>query len=703
MAMLGPLPMARGMAGFCGGVALAAAVAGPTLAQQAAEPRLFVNPPQLLQSAPPAPLLLYSLPVGQSHAGTERAYELTIKYTEGELYDPANNRNQKVRLRSYVGPVDQSAGRPPFVAPLIDVAPGDTVRISLKNELPADASCTNGEGTPDSPHCFNGTNLHSHGLWVSPTGNSDNVLLSINPGVSFQYEYNIPADHPAGTFWYHPHRHGSTALQVGSGMAGALIIHGDRKPTPTVNGDLDTLLVSAAPGGKPFTDRTLVFQQIQYACVGPDGKIQYDAQGNIIWSCKPGEVGVVETYNQFGPSSWAASGRWTSVNGIVLPTFGDVEAGAVERWRLIHAGVRNTITVQFRKMKPGAAPAALQANLTKAQVSKLLDDVCTGDIIPYQVVAADGLTMERTLTTDEATLQPGYRYDLLTVFPEAGSYCLLEPSQPANGSVSRQDTGRSLLGFVTVSGSRKIPVQDLTKVLTETLVQSANANMPPDVREQIVRDLQYVDPATKKPEPRLTRFVPHPTVTDAEVANRREERLVFFIGTGDPNATQFAVGNSFDVINYGGYLVPKGAAAYNPDRVDRALSLGTAQQWELRSYSVSHPFHIHVNPFQIVAIYDPQGRDVSLPGVTEADGDSQFAGLKGVWKDTIFVKTDLNPGDLTDPPAKYYRFIIRTRYERYIGEFVLHCHILDHEDQGMMQNVSIGISDGVGGLSHGHH
>ena len=36
-----------------------------------------------------------------------------------------------------------------------------------------------------------------------------------------------------------------------------------------------------------------------------------------------------------------------------------------------------------------------------------------------------------------------------------------------------------------------------------------------------------------------------------------------------------------------------------------------------------------------------------------------------------------------------YKVVIRTRYERYIGEFVLHCHILDHEDQGMMQNVQI--------------
>ena len=54
-------------------------------------------------------------------------------------------------------------------------------------------------------------------------------------------------------------------------------------------------------------------------------------------------------------------------------------------------------------------------------------------------------------------------------------------------------------------------------------------------------------------------------------------------------------------------------------------------------------------------------------------------------------------------PKGVYRIYIRTRYERYIGEFVLHCHILDHEDQGMMQNVSIRLPDGAGGVTSGHH
>ncbi|WP_247538117.1 multicopper oxidase family protein [Ralstonia pseudosolanacearum] len=661
---------------------------------------LFTNPPSLPQVAPSeAAATTPGIPRARSalslattpepHAGRERAFDLNIDYKSGMLYDPGQQRYQKVNLRGYIGTGVTSDA---FVAPQIDVTPGDTVRITLHNKLKGSEGC-NGDAAPDKPHCYNGTNLHSHGLWVSPTGNSDNVLLSLNPQTSFQYEYNIPADHPAGTFWYHPHRHGSTALQVASGMAGALVIHGNRKPTPRVNGDLDTLLVDHE--GRPFMDRTLLFQQIQYYCL--------DADGKQTWDCKPNQIGIIDSYDYMGPETWEESGRWTSINGKVMPTFADARTGRAERWRLIHAGVRETITVQFRKM---ANTATANARPTKAGMAQFLDSVCTGPTVPYQVVAADGLTMGNTMTTETVTLQPGYRYDLLVVFPEPGNYCVTEVKKPSSATVSRSTTPRSMLGVVTVRGDAA--KGDPTRTLLHTLVDSARRHMPADVRDAIIRDLTARE-VDGKPVIRLTRFVPHPTITDQEVRNTPQQDMVFYLGKGidpQPDAFKFTVGNSFEVVQGStGKWVPKGASPYNPARVDRPLILGQAQQWELRSYSVSHPFHIHVNPFQIVAVLDPQGRDVSVPGYVEADGDNQFAGLKGAWKDTLWVKTDLTPDDnLTNPPQKkYYRLIVRTRYERYIGEFVLHCHILDHEDQGMMQNVAIGLSDGAGGQAHAHH
>lgn len=68
------------------------------------------------------------------------------------------------------------------------------------------------------------TNLHVHGLHVSPEGASDNPFVTVDPGASFSYAYQLPDDHPPGVFWYHPHHHGNVADQVFGGLYGAIIV-----------------------------------------------------------------------------------------------------------------------------------------------------------------------------------------------------------------------------------------------------------------------------------------------------------------------------------------------------------------------------------------------------------------------------------------------------------------------------------------------
>jgi L-ascorbate oxidase len=608
----------------------------------------------------------------------ERVLDLNVVYTKGQLYNPSTGRYDQVRLRSYNGTdVDPKT---PYVSPTIEVTPGETVRISLNNQLPADSSCASGDqAAPDVPHCFNGTNLHTHGLWVNPSGNGDNVLLSINPGVSFQYEYNIPADHPAGTFWYHTHRHGSTALQVSSGMAGALIVRGSRPPTPTTHGDLDTLLE-----GMP--ERILVMQQIQYGCLDSNGniKVKTDSKGNVIaWVCDPGDTGVIETYadangNGFGPGTWDQSGRYTSINGQILPTF-QAKQGQVERWRIIQAGVRDTLGLQFFKAK-SAASLKPGPKLRADSMDDLIDQSCSDEPLSYNLAAADGLTMAAVQSTQGATFQPGYRFDALVIFPEAGRYCVVDSASKAAGSVGGAAVSPRLLGMVDVAPGTAVP--DIRSYLTAALVGAAQANLPADIRAAVVADLQNL-PDPKNPL-QLTRFTPHPTIADSEVTGTQE--LTFFIDTTGIN-TAFEVGGK-------GYA-PR---PYVMERIDRQLTVGDVEEWILQSHFVSHPFHIHVNPFQVVSITDPNGIDVSAPGAIDNAGggtpDTQYPGLRGVWKDTLWVKSLLPPPVPQGGGNGIYTVKVRTRYQRYIGEFVLHCHILDHEDQGMMQNVSIGLPGG---------
>jgi FtsP/CotA-like multicopper oxidase with cupredoxin domain len=90
--------------------------------------------------------------------------------------------------------------------PTLRVRPGDLLQVRLVNHL-------------DQP-----TNLHTHGLHVSPEDHGDNPFVTIDPGATFDYTYRIPASHPAGTFWYHPHHHGHVADQIFGGLAGALLV-----------------------------------------------------------------------------------------------------------------------------------------------------------------------------------------------------------------------------------------------------------------------------------------------------------------------------------------------------------------------------------------------------------------------------------------------------------------------------------------------
>ena len=105
----------------------------------------------------------------------------------------------RATTRSSCGPSLVGAKPGDFVAPTIRVAPGQRLKSTIDNRL---EPCTDKQRADHS--CFNDTNLHTHGLWVSPSGHSDNVLISIAPGEPLSVQYDIPADHPAGTFWYHP-------------------------------------------------------------------------------------------------------------------------------------------------------------------------------------------------------------------------------------------------------------------------------------------------------------------------------------------------------------------------------------------------------------------------------------------------------------------------------------------------------------------
>lgn len=94
-----------------------------------------------------------------------------------------------------------------YMPPTLRFRPGDRLELAMENRL----------GEP--------TNLHVHGLHVSPSGNSDNVITThIHPGQTFHYNYQFPGDLAAGTYWYHSHMHTRSESQVAGGMSGIIVV-----------------------------------------------------------------------------------------------------------------------------------------------------------------------------------------------------------------------------------------------------------------------------------------------------------------------------------------------------------------------------------------------------------------------------------------------------------------------------------------------
>jgi FtsP/CotA-like multicopper oxidase with cupredoxin domain len=123
---------------------------------------------------------------------------------------------------------------------------------------------------------------------------------------------------------------------------------------------------------------------------------------------------------------------------------------------------------------------------------------------------------------------------------------------------------------------------------------------------------------------------------------------------------------------------------FSESKFYQTMILGDSEEWTIQNNtSVPHPFHIHVNPFQVVELSDPN-----------TPANSYNRATNGVWQDNILVpaaKTDAN-GLVIGPDGKATTpgFVrIRSRFVDFIGSYVLHCHILAHEDRGMMQLVRV--------------
>lgn len=174
-----------------------------------------------------------------------------------------------------------------YPAPTIKVKKGHNLKVHFKNSLPM-------MGTNILGQQRDMTNLHTHGLHVSPKGNSDNSMLMFMSGKTFDYEFNLMNQYPSTLNIYHPHVHKTVAEQYWGGMTGAIV----------VEDDIDIL--------KGYETHLLILKDIALSGTEP------------------------EPYTSIMEYMHGKEGNTVMVNGIVNPVLG-IKPGQVQRWRIMNA------------------------------------------------------------------------------------------------------------------------------------------------------------------------------------------------------------------------------------------------------------------------------------------------------------------------------------------------------------------------------
>lgn len=558
----------------------------------------------------------------------ELSVGLTVKAAEKNIATIAGQGYQcrPMKLRYYEGEHTASTlqrwplnPQLPGPGPTLRMRVGDHVTVKLVNAIkpndfansPPDNNSCNVEteivpgspapvplypGTDTPPSCFHGnnvTNLHYHGTHVTPRSPGDDVMVDVRPGGNFTNSFKIPVPPPPdnckptttqpfemgqapGTHWYHAHKHGSVALQLLNGMAGAFIIEGE----------FDDQLEKLIPGLRQ-TEKVMVIQQL-------GDNIQ------IIQAAPPPNEVLV---------TCAGGDPLPLVNGQLEPTI-EMKPGEIQRWRLINATMQQAADMTYRFIGPSSnAPVPVMRQIAYDGIQ----------------LAPERYNDPKFGLSQQFTIAPGNRVDIL----------VQAPSTPGQSALSFTQL-YPLTGGCPVRPA--IPDQNLVRVNVTGTAVSPAMNFPGATDYPAMPGwLQWDE-------------------SDPRNKISKERTLTFNV---DKNNRPAIDGLAFD------------------DKADtrQVVVLNAAEEWTLKNFwnNSIHPFHIHVNPFQILSISDPNtGQDTTF----EAPYN---------WADTIAVPPAKTIGKNLVPGIVK----IRSRFVDFTGSFVLHCHILDHEDRGMMQEVVI--------------
>jgi FtsP/CotA-like multicopper oxidase with cupredoxin domain len=472
-------------------------------------------------------------------------------------------------------------------APTLRVSPGDQLIIHFKNDLPVasassaadnmagmkmtlspqDAPATSSSSACNGAMSASATNIHFHGTNVAPVCGQDEVVHTlVQPGQSFDYNVQIPANEPPGLYWYHPHPHGFSEGQVQGGATGALIVEGLQ--------NVDTALAG-------LTERTFVLRdQMLPASEANDSNIP-------AWDLSINYIPLA--YPNYTPA--------------VIQT----SPGQQELWRVANTAADTILDLQY---------------------------IVNGTPQAMQVVAIDGYPIasgssgQQSESETSVLLPPGARAEFVVTTPNVSDKAQLVTQYWNTGPDGDFDPTRTIANIVSQSGAEG--------------AVTANA--------AAVRKLPSHAVQTK-----VTRFAALASAAPVEQRNLYFSEVLQ--DPSDPNSpTNF-------------YITEKGQQPAlftmgQPPNI--VVHSGTVEDWVVENTAEEdHIFHIHQIHFQVLEV---NGQPVNDPAI----------------RDTVDLPYWNGSG-----PHPSVKLRMDFRDPNIVGTFVYHCHILQHEDSGMMGEILV--------------
>lgn len=520
---------------------------------------------------------------------------LTASYFDTKLagIDPTNQYSVSLRAYGY------DAQGPSYSGPTLVVRGGDLLRIRLVNNLPVNPPFL-AFRDPTNYMKPNTTNLHTHGLHVYPGIYSDRKPLEygdyvVDPNIggvlpsgdSRQYAYQIPKDHPAGPFYYHPQYHGSSAIQVASLMSGAIMVRGPVDDLPEMAEAKELIFLFQAP--------YFASKKIDNNYGVKDGLLEKFAQ----IANQPTGHGI------HGASDDYVTAQPVLINGVRQPTI-VMQSGEVQRWRFINTQVFNYLNL----------------SLDGHTLNQYTTDGWGST--NYQEYP-DGRSKGKGIL-----LAAGNRSSVLIKAGEPGTYLLRSlPVKIAKGKQTAILPGDILARIVVVESKKvmtlpptPLPVSSFLKSITDEEFASAGGKKRSIIFNMIGND--SINPS-RNPLSIIDKTIASATNMASEIAESYKKNSALAKAeiaklTGRPmEGSKYFPPFVFPIYDY--QLQPANVIIQN-------VILGEVEEWTiLNCTSISQGFHIHVNPMYIIKV---NGQDV-----------------KPYWCDTV----PLSPGGTSEMPS----------------------------------------------------